>query len=85
MVHVWWGPVEPEGVFVYGGGQEGGFGVDLLAGLEEGRLDAAGFVVAWAVVEGVLAVGSCSRFVVGFILIVLFVFGWCWCWYWWVV
>lgn len=85
MVHVWWSPEEPEGVFVYGRREEGGFGVDLLAGLEEGGLDVAGFVVARAVVEGVLAVGSCSFvlvlvffFILIVIVMVLFVFGGCW-------
>lgn len=41
---------------VYAWGEEGGFGVDLLAGLEEGGVDAGGLDVAWSVVEGVLAV-----------------------------
>lgn len=53
---MWWCAVEPECVFVYGGREEGGFGVDLLACLEEGCLDAFWLFVAWAVVEGVLAV-----------------------------
>lgn len=53
---MWWAAVEPECVFVYGGWEEGGFVVDLLAGLEEGGADAFGLEVAGAVVEGVLAV-----------------------------
>jgi hypothetical protein len=49
-------------VFVYVGWEEGGFCVDLLAGLEEIGWDAFGLDVAGAVVEGVLAVvvGGCG-------------------------
>lgn len=79
-MYVWWGSKEPEGVFVYGEREERGFGVDLLAGLEEGGLDAAGFVEAWSVVEAVLAVGGRCSFDLFFILIVLFLLGWGgWC------
>jgi hypothetical protein len=51
--------VEPECVFVYGGWEERGFGVDLLAGLEESGADSCGLDVAWAVVEGVAAIERC--------------------------
>lgn len=43
-------------MWVYTRWEEGGFGVDLLAGLEESGADAFGLDVAGSVVEGVLAV-----------------------------
>ena len=78
---MWRGAVVPEGVFIYGEREEGGFGVDLLAGLEERGLDVAGFVVARAVVEGVLAVGSCCSVLFGLIFILMAACGGggCWC------
>lgn len=86
---MWWTAVEPECVFVYGGGEEGGFVVDLLACLEEGGLDAFGLFVAWSVVEGVLAVEMgvdgglvcivlVMVFIVGGVVVVVFIVGCCW-------
>lgn len=76
-------------MWVYTRWKEGGFGVDLLAGLEESGADSCGLDVAGSVVEGVLAVEMgvdgglvcivlVIVFIVGGVVVVVFIVGCCW-------
>lgn len=58
-----WRSIEPESMLIYCRWEEGRLGVDLLACLEEGSLDALRLLVAGPVVESVLLIEG-SRTVV---------------------
>lgn len=51
-----WRSIEPESMLIYCRWEEGRLGVDLLACLKEGSLDALRLLVAGSVVESVLLI-----------------------------